>query len=257
MFRRLRGAAALAAVTALTLLPGVPAQAVANGEDVPDGRYRFSVSLSMPEITRPNGTTYASACSAALISTQWIISAGHCFHDGARNRINGAPHYPVIATAGQATLSGTGGVRREVVEVVQADDTDVALAKLAEPVPGIRPLRISATAPAEGDVVRLVGWGSADSTADLAHRPDRMQTGRFTVTRHDEHHLYVTGHLPQRSVSACPYDSGAPLFTERGHGRFELVATEVGGPACPHESEETTARADVLRRWVHQHIHRW
>src|ERR1700738_2822824 len=45
--------------------------AVANGQDVPDGQYRFSAALSMPLITRPNGSTYSSACSGALVAPRW------------------------------------------------------------------------------------------------------------------------------------------------------------------------------------------
>ncbi|PXY26256.1 trypsin-like serine protease [Prauserella flavalba] len=238
----------------LSLLQAAPANAIANGENVADGEYTFSTALSMPEITRGDGTTYASACSGALISEQWIITAGHCFHDGDRNRVSGPPRYQVTATIGQATLSGDDGVKVDVVDVVQGENADVAIARLAEPVAGIEPLRVSDSAPAKDDIVRLVGWGSADATADLSHRPDRMQTGQFTVTGFDELGVNVTGHAPQRDVSACPYDSGAPFFSESEDGTYELVATEVGGPDCPHAEEEGAARSDVLRGWIMEHI---
>ncbi|MQA08503.1 MAG: trypsin-like serine protease [Pseudonocardiaceae bacterium] len=243
----------LAGLTAIAVVQAAPAQAIANGDDVPDGAYTFSTSLSMPEITRPDGSTYASACSAALIARQWVISAGHCFHDGAGNRVSGPPRYQVTATVGQATLSGTDGVRVDVTEVVQSEQADVAIGKLAAPVEGIQPLEISTEQPAKGDIVRLVGWGSADSTADLSHRPDRMQTGQFTVARVDAHNVYVTGYRPEPTVSACPYDSGAPFFHEAADGSFQLAATEIGGPDCPHDQEETTARIDVLHDWIREH----
>src|SRR5215470_5147981 len=67
---------------------------------VPDGKYRFSAALSMPLITRPDGSTYSSACSGGLIAPSWVITAGHCLHDGARNRITGAPRYEVQVTVG-------------------------------------------------------------------------------------------------------------------------------------------------------------
>lgn len=247
-------AAILAAVTAAVVPPLPTASAIANGEDVADGEYPFSVSLSMPEITRPDGSTYASACSGALLSKRWIISAGHCFHDGARNRVSGPPRYPVTATIGQATLSGTEGYKLEVVRVVQHQHVDVAIAELAAEVPGIAPARPAWHRPDQGEVVRLVGWGSADGTADLEHRPDRMQTGQFTVTGVDNHHVYLTGYRPEPTTSACPYDSGAPYFRELPGGHFELIATEVTGPSCPHGEAETAARIDVLKGWLWSHI---
>jgi hypothetical protein len=49
------------------------------------GVYPFSTKLTMTNIPRADGTVYDSACSAALVAPQWIITAGHCFHrDSAR-----------------------------------------------------------------------------------------------------------------------------------------------------------------------------
>jgi len=248
-----RSALASLALAAATLLYGSPAQAIANGEDVADGQYQFSAALSMPKITRPDGSSYASACSGALIAPQWIVSAGHCFHDGARNRVSGPPRYQVIVTVGQATLSGTDGQRTEVVDVEQQPDTDLAVAKLATAVTGITPLALSEKVPAKGAVVRLVGWGSKDSTADLTHRPDRMQTGQMKIARVGAREVYVTGYLPSPDTSACPYDSGAPYFAEAADGP-RLVGTEIGGPDCPHSQKEQTARVDVISTWIKAQI---
>ncbi|MGH3727181.1 MAG: S1 family peptidase [Micromonosporaceae bacterium] len=243
-------ASAAMAVAALAYVG--PAHGIANGEDVPDGMYQFSAALSMPKVTRPDGTTYATACSGALIAPQWIVSAGHCFHDGARNRVSGPPRYQVIVTVGQATLSGDDGQRTEVVEVVQQPDTDLAVAKLAEPITGVEPLALADAAPAEGDVVRLVGWGSADGSADLSHRPDRMQTGLMKVEKVAAHEIYFTGYQPQSDTSACPYDSGAPYFVESEDGP-RLVGTEVDGPSCPHDKKEEAARVDAIADWIRGH----
>ncbi|MGH3734597.1 MAG: S1 family peptidase [Micromonosporaceae bacterium] len=245
--------AALLAAAAATLLYATPANAIANGEDVPDGQYTFSAALSMPKITRPDGSTYASACSGALIAPQWIVSAGHCFHDGARNRISGPPRYQVTVTVGQATLSGTTGQKADVVHIVQSPDTDLAIAKLATPVTGITPLALADSAPAKGSVVRLVGWGSRDGAADLTHRPDWMQTGQMTVVRVAKHEIYFTGYLPSTETSACPYDSGAPYFVETPDGPY-LVGTEIGGPTCPHSRTEKAARVDTMATWIRGHI---
>src|ERR1044072_4534616 len=49
-------AAGLGALLVGGFLVAPSANAIANGQDVPDGRYRFSAALSMPLITRPDGS---------------------------------------------------------------------------------------------------------------------------------------------------------------------------------------------------------
>src|SRR5215207_1090728 len=80
--RTRRKGLALAALglSAMVAVPGV-ANAIANGTPVADGQYQFSTKLTMTNIPRADGTVYDSACSGALIAPQWIITAGHCFHD--------------------------------------------------------------------------------------------------------------------------------------------------------------------------------
>jgi secreted trypsin-like serine protease len=235
----------------LGLAVPVPANAVANGEPVPEGRYRFAVRLTMPDITRPDGTHYSSACSAALIAPQWIIGAGHCFHDGGRNPINGPVRYEVIATVGTADLNSGNGKVRHVVTVQQAPDRDLAVARLDAPVRGVTPIRLSGAAPDLDDTVRIAGWGW---TGEGEVAPSStLWTGRFLTSSIADTTLGVTGLAPEPDTSACVYDSGAPYFVER-RGRAYLVSVENTGPDCPHSAEETTARVDNLRRWIRHTI---
>ncbi|HEU5107166.1 MAG TPA: trypsin-like serine protease [Micromonosporaceae bacterium] len=237
----------LVGVVAVGLVPAVPAGAVANGEPVREGTYRFAVRLTMPDITRPDGTHYSSACSAALIGSRWIIGAGHCFHDGARNRISGPVRYEVIATVGTADLDSGNGIVRQVVEVWQAPDRDIAVGRLDAPVRGVKPVELNSRAPRVGDTLRIAGWGW---TGEGEFGPSSiLYTGKFSVSSVAATTVGVTGLAPSPDTSACAYDSGAPYFAVR-RGRPYLVSVENTGPDCPHSEEETTARIDTLRSWI-------
>lgn len=251
-------AAAGLGATLLSVVLTTNAHAVANGEPVPEGRYRFAAKLTMTGIPRVDGTFYDSACSAALIAPQWIVTAGHCFHDAARNPVSGVikpdggvPYGSVTATIGRADLAGTTGHVVAVVEAYQSPGSpanDLAIAKLATPVTDIRPLGLPRKAPKVDDIVRITGWGSDQNENPVpATHP---QTGQMKVSSVADDTVGVKGYLPSPDTSACIYDSGAPYFAEPKRGGPVLVGVESDGPDCPHAQEETTARVDRVVAWI-------
>src|SRR3712207_1200893 len=95
--------AVLAAATAsltVAVLGASPAAGIAEGVAAEEGQFPFAVQLRFEDVTRSDGTVYASACSGVLISPTWVMPAGHCLHDGDGNRISGAPPYPAVARLG-------------------------------------------------------------------------------------------------------------------------------------------------------------
>jgi Trypsin len=255
---------AIAAVLAAGVLAATPAAAVADGTLVSLGQYPFAVRLTMTHIPRPNGTFYNSACSAALISPTWIITAGHCFHDVNHVPVSGPVPYPTTATLNTVAgdersrpdhwvdlvdlLSPAPGEDRDVVDVQQSNTTDIALARLSAPVVNVTPLGLSETRPAAGDVLTIAGWGA---TSSIIPTPStRLSIGQVRAQAVNATTITVVGSYPAADTSACLYDSGAPYFTTPLGAAPLLVSTESTGPDCPHTSGETTARVDTIAAWI-------
>jgi secreted trypsin-like serine protease len=241
---------AMPATAALILGQTGAANAIANGQPVQEGQYGFTVKLTMTGIPVKGGGKRNSGCSGALISRQWIITAGHCFRDEDRQRVERPVADSTVATFGRADVNSPGGHDLEIVAVRQSPTTDVALAKLATPVSDVRPLRISQKAPALGDIVRLTGFGSLTSENPVPET--HAQTGQFTVESLTDTTTGVKGHAPAENTSPCPYDSGAPYFTEPAYGQPALVAVESSGPDCPHNQIENAARTDNIASWIRE-----
>src|SRR3954447_24825829 len=143
-----RAATVLFALGTTAALAMTPAAAVAHRTAAAPGQFPFVVKLTMTAIPRADGTTYNSACSAALISRTWILTAGHCFHDVAGRRVSGATPYRTTATLNTVNTTRSPGESRDVVEVRQAPNgADVALGRLSAPVTDVPPLALNTQRP--------------------------------------------------------------------------------------------------------------
>jgi secreted trypsin-like serine protease len=234
------------------LIHPTTANAIANGEPVAEGDYRFSVKLTMTGIPTPDGGRRNSACSGALIARDWVITAGHCFRDVNGVRVERPVADLTTATVGTADLESGNGQVATVIAVRQSATNDIALAQLDRPIRGIRPLALAHRPPRVDDVLRLTGFGATDSV-NIQPSPI-LRTGQVTVVSVETSLIGVTGFAPERDTSACAFDSGAPYFLERRHRAPVLVSIENTGPDCPHADTEITARVDNIRDWIRSAI---
>ncbi|HUR09668.1 MAG TPA: trypsin-like serine protease [Nonomuraea sp.] len=248
--RAVLAAAVLTTGTVLTAPAALAAPVVANGSDVPAGRFGFVAKLAMTDIPRPDGSTYRSFCTGSLVAPAWVLTTGHCFHDAHRDRVSGPVPYPTSVTLGMVDDTTESGVARMGVRVVQAAENDVALVQLDAPVTGITPLTVSRTAPSVGGRLTLAGWGSR--TAANPKPSSRLQQGTVQVASVAPTTVGVRGTAASPMTSACAFDSGAPYFVP-SDGGGQLVSVEATGPDCPHSSVETTSRADVIASWIASH----
>ena len=213
--------ATVAILLTAAVVGATPASAVANGSLALPGQYPFAAKLTMTGIPRLDGTFYDSACSAALVAPNWIITAGHCFHDINRNPISGPVPYVTTATLNTVDLSQSPGEVRNVTDVKQSGKTDIALARLSEPITDVTPLGLSKVRPRTGALLAIAGWGATSSVNPTP--ATQLSTGLVRIRNVKSTTVTVGGYYPAADTSACLYDSGAPYFTMPTKGESLLV----------------------------------
>lgn len=213
----------------------------------------FNAKLTSSDIPVEGGGVRDGACSGSLIAPEWVVTAGHCFHDVRDVRIGGKPQYTMKVVVGKLKDSDPGGYTTEVVDVRQSPLNDLAVVKLGEAIPDVVPLTLAEKKPTVGQRLQFAGWGSLSST--VIAPSDHLKRGKFTVAKIEPTVLEASP-VVARTVenSPCPEDSGAPYFVSDDDRTGTLVAIVNGGPSCPQAGREIIARVDVVADWIREQM---
>ncbi|WP_030024968.1 S1 family peptidase, partial [Streptomyces monomycini] len=247
MFSTRARAGLLAGILITTVAAGTlttaTAYAVSSTPAAVSGAYTFAAKLDIGNGQR--------GCSGALVERQWVITAASCFSDNPDDpRVaEGAPKWKTTVTVGRTDLPASGGAVSEVSELVPYAGRDLVMAKLAKPVSGVTPVAVGSAAPAQGEELKVLGFGRTKTE----WVPDKLHAGTFTVGSVQAGKLGVTG----KDAAVCKGDTGGPALREQA-GRVELVGVNgvsaqggcLGTDVAETRTDAVSARVDDVSTWV-------
>ncbi|XP_043086791.1 transmembrane protease serine 6 isoform X1 [Puntigrus tetrazona] len=211
---------------------------VVGGADAVEGEWPWQASLQI-------GGRHI--CGGALVSTQWVVSAAHCFYDDGF-------FSPSVWTVylGKLRLSGSGqseeAIRVSHIHLHQyyddeTHDYDVALLRLLRPVwsgtlahPVCLPPQ---THQLEPDVLCWVtGWGAlreGGAVSDVLQKVDVRLVSEDACVRSYGYSItprMICAGYRSGGKDACQGDSGGPLVCQEPSGRWFLAGVVSWGRGC-------------------------
>ena len=221
------------------------------------------------------GTTPEFVCSGTVVSSDVVLTAGHCGEDTTTGIAYQAAGYRIVTSS----LDWTSTATRQISNVSQVivnpgyspatGDSDAAMLVLSTPTtaPAI------ALASDPGDVTLLepgtggeiAGWGAtavAPLTAQLQWGQDVVQDPAYCVQQAGQlGGVFNSGDqvcaidAPTDADGACNGDSGGPLVVQRPDSTWVEVGVINRGPTdCSTGKPDFFTRADAIYSWVQSWI---
>ena len=232
---------------------------IVGGEAASAGQYPWMAGLLNKD--EPDAFL-AQDCGGALIHPHWVVTAAHCveFRDPA----------DIQVIVGATDLTAPGLQRRNVAEVIMhpdyrpwANDHDIALVLLAEPVTGIAPLEVinDPALAAAGVTGRSLGWGALDNTADPQF-PNGLQAVELPVvdTEIANQPDWLNGSVTPNMFAAgyedggkdtCGGDSGGPFVVWGPAGQWMLAGVINWADECAVAKKPGVyCRVSRYRHWL-------
>ncbi|WP_052391605.1 trypsin-like serine protease [Streptomyces sp. NRRL B-24484] len=194
----------------------------------------------------PAGWTGSRGCTATLVDPQWVLTSVGCIIDPASANAS----LPILnqGTPPTKTTFTVGGHTLDVVEFGTQFDLGAVVARLASPVTDVAPVKISATAPASGETVKVAGFGRTAAAWGTGNGPRTTTQSVAAVGTGTVDLAPATGAAP-----VCAGDTGAPLINTGGAITGIVTRAWQGGCLGTAASETRTGaqaiRADILASW--------
>ncbi|XP_028289996.1 transmembrane protease serine 7 isoform X2 [Gouania willdenowi] len=234
---------------------------IVGGANSEEGEWPWQVSLHF------SGSLY---CGASVLSSDWLISAAHCF---AKDRLSDPRYWTAhLGMLTQGSAKYTADIQRIVVhEYYNAHmfDYDIALLQLKKPwPPSLSPLVHPVCLPPSSHTVTsshrcfVTGWGYRSEEDKVL--PSVLQKAEVSiVSQSDCKKSYgpisprmLCAGVPSGERDACRGDSGGPLSCRTlDEGRWFLIGIVSWGSGCGRPNlPGVYTRVNKFTSWIYSHI---